>query len=1294
MSYNFWPPEVPYGIITRQNYLDAAGLMKTGGPVYVFKTPDGWPFNGSSDEEAPVIQINNLDWTGHSDGSSFEDLELSKKNYKDSDIGVLNKFSIWNSILQSIDDISIYGESYSEMASNATKILGRGTILGQNQGFVISLEDNPFDYEWFLPGVMTDYLITKTYSRNSLGGNLVSSDDILAAYQDAWEDAVSYLMSESPGTWLEGYQFPLAFQYWQIIANPSDVKYLEKIRELPVKSDILSDYCGLSNKNGSISWNENKASSATASNFINPNLSSDLDSLWYRLAISEGDNFATEEEISTRGWHPSTRVWGLESTEGRHENGYAGTLSNGNIFASEVPSIKSIAIVPTFVAFPEVYQCLIQQGPAWEYAKSKLRADKARRVDIRKYVFDISCVNLQINKLFLQKLSIASSDTYMSQAIPAEVFPSSGLQYGLINQGTISSGSFSTGGGVALYPINNLTESTTPTVHVKCYNPMDPGIGFAHSFATNAMWVGQDWGLMMSMMVGATMGLGGFAAGTSGGLGPTLFQITFVGLTPSWKTVNSRLVWNPHQPPGGYSTLINITNDGDIKGKVSTIPDNGQQLEPNEEVVITELTSSAGRWGETTTDDSIGTWCLWPGSFTNASGTDNLKVISIGQIDINVKAKTDVSTDDAMCFLEFRFYALDMIRYGQEQTSDILDKISSLNNNRNSSETIDEELGQYEFLTRVYATNSSDGISNLDGPGREFIWKQNETDEDFEDIRSKSNSILTTPLNQNMQNYRILAYIDGFSGDVTTILDKDSTRIFDDDPGIGDKYFSAEQVMLFVNIRAKFTPKSQDFFAGQRPSVTVDIDDTSIKLPAKVYDSSFIGLEQRFYNTFKPPVGGEEILNDLNLFVPPLLADEINNSEFKNYDFGWHGEPDFTKMMQLSPYGDNSGVDYFHVRGVLKTDLSTFSEAKIKEAMALEQFTPFITSQSVIDYSFLSGDPNFYWNLEFTVEKIIFPDFQEDTQIKSGALIAEAFIITSTGEVINIFVDSVSKFEIASDEIDFKLKLGPIISDITFLNSGNIVFRFKFVVDSTGSTDGPCRIRIKKDSFKLIHNGTIGKIKMTGPGGYVKGGKHIAWFRGLNDSPPSYVGTHGMQNYIMDFNSMFGWVGSNTRHIYNALVTSPIFEFPMERKYGWVLEFEGLSPQTIAVALLAGGSKLASEKKNISSTATMNLSTRLLVIDDLLSNIYLVTIPSSDFRAAENLNLALNGDILTADDGALADSSTLSSEGSSKANDAGGTLIALIDKQTEEGHPIVRLLKTDNNQDAYVPWVEINRESS
>ena len=1236
-GYSWWPDPTGPGAISGHDLSNLqssfGALTNAGGPAYLPSPAENWPFAGSSSQ----FRLMSLEWP---DTESFTIQEMNATAYNqykaNDDQRLLSKLRMWSFFIDSIDSSSEGYNASSQLLQNAPELFGAVSSLPQNQGIAMV-----FDTPIPVSGLLMNHVLTLSnlsYSYGSgTGQKNITASDILQSYRDSWENAYQYwrLQSRDKDIWWDNNPLPEVFRPFVVVAHASS-GFVDKIKALNSPIDLLSPMSGLQKTNSGIVWNQVRSLAAEGDDFWNLDYESN-NFEWFRLGISQGDNF-TGVDTETRAWYPATRKWAPEAAAGRYSEGYAGTISNGNV-DSETPLIDCLAIVPLFAAYPEVYQCLTQTGPVWEEineVKTTLTTqtingkdyevydwavppEQRERLGYRKMVLQNPVETLTVEKMFLQTVIEGRK-----MALPGAGLPAAGLQYAINVSGSVSAFLASASG--TIWP-NGQVNSTYPTHHVKLYNILDRGEGFAHSYSLRQSFVATDWG--MGLLFGSGTGsLIGTLEGMAVGQAFTPKQVMWLGVRPSLKSINNALmVWNPKSTEAENSTAIHVSEVAIGPNRPSVIADD--DLPETKGKVITEITSENG--------EGLATWAIWPQSFSNSGGLDGTKFITRGLTKLRFRAKTNIPQSKGSVFIEFRFYAVDIAEIAGISNTEQL--MNSIKGSRKDTDLIDNSvLGQYEFLLRLY----NDGGLETMGPGREFTWKPlytpsglSDGDNDpFETIRAASNEVYSPALDIQYQDIVMNLFLDDFANP-TNVNSKLAGKIIDgSDMGLGAHAFNAENIAIFVNARVKSVINEA---ISDPIQVSLDLSAMDFSFPAKTLEGNFIGFEQRFYNSFNPASGGGNTAYDgLRMFLPASLAEDINNSTTNVYDFQWKGYPELTSMVQLSPFNSSTEVPKMGLRalGISGGRVNQLSDEEWIKVLKSRNGSYFITSPYIMDYTLIAGGKDINWYLDLDVQEIVQPTSGR-TNDSADSLLAyySLLFVDESNNIITLKQEGLARG--TSDN----LPIGPLVSDITFMSSGYLLLKVVLAVDSPGLTDDPAIVYVNPSTSGIRHEGSIRKIIMTGPLGDVQGGKHIAWFRGLTIG--NFDSSQDM-TYIMEANSETGWALPNSDFVFYGVVRSPTIKARMARPYAWVLEYEGVGLSEPRVALIKDSAGVDSEKLSLSMTTNDGNNLDLMSSDNLTSDVAMFKL-SANSEFLDTINMNIDGEQIQGKETAIAQSSRAAS---------------------------------------------------
>ena len=994
--------------------------------------------------------------------------------------------------------------------------------------------------------------------------------------------------------------------------------------------------------------------------------------------------------VESRDWPQESRQWAFPESPGGFISGFAGTLFNGVKNKLEIPQVDSIGIVPTFSVFPEVYQCLVQKGPAWEYISSNnLLTDKKKsRLHLRKYVFIYQFATLAINRLFIQGDGVEDD---IRSALPVGGLPASAIRYIGMIQTKISGNDFR--GTNAVFPDGNFSGGL-PTMHFRLYNPLYPGEGFAHSTALRLLFIGQDIGTFMGAMMGASSGtILGVAAGEAIGASLQMYSVTFAGIQPSYRTLYSNLIWNPYNASGNLpsTTAIMATEPGQTYQLEADVSDDGEDLPDNR--IISILDSDPLNWDNDTIEETpmngIATWALWPSSWPNK---DEDAYFTRGLINLQFKARIGYENDGEIFdadlskyfgFLEFRFYAVDMNKLDNDSITNFLDSLSKPSNEisitRKNSSHIDDVLGKWEFILPVHNNAGPDHF----GPGREFVWKyfadnklDSKTEEiGFENVRNQNNRIFSSMLDNNYKQYNMNLFLNDFRIDEDA---KNDRIIFDDsNKNFGNKYLNADNLFFFVNIRSFLIDnKSNSIQDVSKIKIYFNTEGSNITTTGKLLESSRLEYSQYFNDNFVSEFqNNENITPVLRSYVPDSLKLKIKEN-FNNYDSFLSGNILPSNFVNLTNSSIEDDLEFFYIRCAVSANLSDNPVELVKILSGLDSATShFLTPYGLMNLIFLAGNPDQFWRLSFEISDIL---FENGDKIQGDPIfLINIDYLDYSGKKIFVLNNAIVKTmpETEGEYRKYTLDIGPILSDMTILGGGWLILSLTAIVGYNQSGAG----RIKfKNNIQLDHNRTIGKIKVSGRAPGIISGQSISWYRGLNvygrgvslGTDAAFVSDAGTNTFLS-----MGGIGSTFR----SAVISPAFAVNMDTKFGWVIDarYTGFT-NSVRVALRRSTST-AEQKKSLAGATGEFDGISVLNIDDLTGKVIARNINTRFVSGGDEVQVLVNGQEIFATEVAIAQSSSLAYDAQGVSSI--GSLATVTDHSDNLDHPKTWFLFRPNNQD-------------
>jgi hypothetical protein len=1154
-STNWWPGSKSLIGLTPNNfaelYTNSIGLYNTGGIPTLLCPKNDWPY--FTTQKINITDLSHQDW---SDGNIEDFLPIDQTLYNTglSDADAMRKSRCWNILLNSIDTSSERFSCINQTLANAKLIAYTYSDLANYQGFHINIPNGILT-----SGLILSYRVTNKTGTFNFNGHKYKIETLRAAYEDVWKNVKKYYELNNID------YLPDTLNYWMIIAHTDNKLFNKKFDGLDNRIDLLSKKSGMQYTNQKPSYNLATALSATKDDW--EKIDTTVDDVWFHLGISQGDNFPGSIS-ETRGWAKECRVWGIENSSEKQISAYAGTISNGMLL-NEFPEINCLSVIPSFVAIPELLQCIKQSGPAWDAVKTSLEPDEISRLPLRHLI-----LAAEFSTITIDKLIITDANLNKKVAIPAAGLPAAGMQYGILVSGKIDAALFPQLDyqGSAIWPGND--NSTYPTIHVRCFNPVEPEKGFAHSFPIRLDWYALNHGRFFDQMTGATSGTLGGTVAALDGFGTVLAEVTYMGYHAGLKGINAVLM--------GKKSIIN---------KNIYYSDTGLIFDETKDDLIAKTT--ANKWGDKETNNTIAVWNIWPSSFTSVGG---MHYFTRGPIQINFRAKTSVHIDECISFLEFQFFTVPVgSGTPYTSTSDFISKIIFTNHD---TDKFEKSMGQTK-LSFVIPDKS---------PGRTLYWEKEASN--FSSI-SQSSRILSPSLSQDFIDYSLNLYIDDMFSSTKTSTNQD----------VG-KYFDMSHMVIIVSVKAHYIQKTSTAV----PEISLDLQNNSIKMPAKLIQSGFVGLDQRFYNKFSPPYGGTP-LSTLKAYVPPPMEEQLINNEI--YDKTIVGYPNINEVIQLSTLNDTSKVTKFDLPITNIQNISTKTDAEIRSALSIEKSAYFVIPENILQNSFILGEPDKYWKLSFNIEKI----HDEKNAILSLSSLNTAILL----DVFYIFPDN-KPYEIMKNYLfrttmqnsqTFSVDIGPFVSDITMLRTACLMITIKIAGQYDPIKYKSGFLQINKNSFELDHKDSICSVLASPPTGDVKGGRHIDYYRNLPIVPVNTLGSQEINFVLQDVDVK--WISNNADFNFLGVALSPIMNFPLRKEFGWVLDYTGIGVQNLRVALIKGGA-IGEKDKAFDATAFPGAGTKISFFDTLQNIGYILQLFSNTDANYELVELNYAGNDILFDD--------------------------------------------------------------
>jgi len=1239
--------------ITDQNFTNyqtnSVSLMRANGAVAYLAPKNDFPFNGNNN--GPLTELLFMDWGLQALGGSptFSAQKLDKTFYNNAnDDEAKDKVAWWNTIVNSLDSSSETWRAQEYIRNTYPEMYDRQGILAHNQGLAILIEnDIP------ISGIMSLYNITQNKGSVTISGQRVSLSEISSAYQDAWSDALAYLSSKekvgSQENWLRKYNLSLPFRPWHVIGRGTKEFHTKVVDGLRTPADLLSMKCGFRRTNTSLVWDEATALSAVDTDWLAPNLTNaNNNQLWYKYGLTEGDNITgvtiTSEDI--RAWHKTSRQWGLATRQGTgYMEGYGATISNGSQ-TNEMPETNCIAIVPSFSVFPELYQCLVKKGPAWDWAsanRSRTPSEQSR-LWLRSYVFQYPLYELNASRFFNQ--------TYEGKkvGIPGSMLPAQAIQLAGIMMGQISAIDFKRFGAYGAGQVQLPYDGSYPTHHFRLYNPMDISHGFAHSIAVRSLWTNIDIG--SSIPPASSTSITEVQGNQVINENMMLYNLIFFGWVPGLKNLSAALYHNPaYIVETGKTALFHIADSG---------------ISSNRNTTSNKIQAKSRQWtghGSKGTDNGVGVWALNP-SFTS-SGSNH--IVKTGSLKINFKAWTE-NTQNAKVFLEFRFYAVDITKFNETQITNVIKDIGGEDGAISVFDS--SRLSDYEMMFTL------PGKSYLDnqGSGRKLHWKPFDAGT-FEGFRSQS-SILSPVLSGDITEYSLNLYLSDFPTQAEVENTPYPDRISDDSGQLEEgRVFEADGLFFFVSVRAHHL--SNFGMTKDYTDVYLSTEDFRVELPTSSTQSGYLGGIQKYKNTFPPDTTHANVMSEFNLCIPNKIKNSLLG-EFTAYENSVSSTfIDSTNYLNFAPRADTSGIPFVYPRAIVAgNNLADASQETILALLKSYAGISIVTPNNLMDYSFMSGDPEHKWILQIDISRIVsetLATIQGDIYILSRVNYRGV-----DGSNLPISGDVVTK---ATAGGAINIDVSPIISDMTFLQGGWFVIQLNFVVATSGSS-GAGFIECRVASTKLSHQETISKLDLAPIDPTRKGSQHIGWYRGL----PAYGDLYTSTDYIavMEKTSQNMMVAGG-EGTYQALFISPPIRVPMQFYQGWVLDYLGVDIEDVRVALQSGEG-LLSPSESVASTGsdvnsikvmTVNTTKGTLTVYDFPILTDIVNSPKDWQPANDTLNYA------SITDWDIAASSSIN-DGSKSIHPS--YFMATVDTKTDsEGHPLMKFTMVYDEKVAYQP---------
>lgn len=721
-------------------------------------------------------------------------------------------------------------------------------------------------------------------------------------------------------------------------------------------------------------------------------------------------------------WNIESRMHALEFKPGTYINNmYAGTPDAGTL-KDAVGYWYDVAILPAYMVFPEIYQCIVGFGEAWDWVSLNKNVSP-KSMAMRRAILDKDFMSVNINKMFL-------TSGNKRNAVPSLPLPSTDMIYfalfeitskfmqGLGWEGAVPVGT------VAFYVPE--TEGHTvpgyrgPNISARLYHPIYHDEGFAHELSIKTVWFAQD--LVFMFRAGSTGMFGGLYAtiGATTGYMP-IWMVTMLSVSPGLIGFNEKLFWNPvfrgsiengygegtlvhhadsfnfidnrfgqkirakktltRPESGGWSTHLSIdkdifVNEDEESGIISNNGPSVYHLGQTSEIF--GFTAPFSKRGEKnyTPNNGLGLWNLGSIKFF-ADGSSHM--IGRGQLKIKIKARTLYPENQAK--LEFRFFLVDVAKFANRCPDGFF-------NNHHYWETqiIENEnmAGKYELsfkLSRGQSAENDEEESDTTTPnaaGYTVFWNDRNKDEKI--LKSEGrDGLFTTNFSDAANEINLTFLLD--------LFDKENKLYTEDNSWRADEFFDlgaggVNGLQLYMHVSAwsdtinmeppeldeKFLDLYLFDFEGYSKIQPGDYVETSgIEKTESAKINEFQEKFKKQYNTILLYVGD----NDFNISLPiyKIQSDTHGLSQFYRTVFRDKGNIDF----------DTIGVLKSYVSPVIQTAMMNSStkllyKGRVVRDMRSAEYPviPLLSKDLIKEPKYVSGYPGYFLLVvsNFTEEEI------------------------------------------------------------------------------------------------------------------------------------------------------------------------------------------------------------------------------------------------------------------------------------------------------------------------------------
>lgn len=1146
--------------------------------------------------------------------------------------------SIFNAATQSITNLSFRYAAFSDGAQNLKEYFLTSADFPQTSGFCLYFSSSPY-----LSGVTLQYYCTQISSgivySNPITGNSFSINDIWAAYMDAWNEAMRYrsstLMEKNakffdPSTDAteaqissssnEIYAYYPPFSPFQLIAfvdktqnstfsgiieaQKNDASSILKINSIPSAS-------GLSLSDNRLIWDDTEA--------LKYEIKSDLWDWdgWVHWGLDFSDRLSSNESHV----NSNARAMGISWSSGSNIKSYSGVFEDGGVSNNRSCKIKSISVVPSYMVFPELYQCLSRTGPVWDWVNLNIPATGAsqRRLEARDLI-----LRYPISTLLFEKIILHDGDT--RSAIPSHLAPYSAIQYYARFDDEIQTSTFQTSpdsfimnyNATAIIPAGGSGVSVSdhiPTIYVKVWHPLKWDQGFAHGIDARTLWMGIPIAAVSGAAAGASGGITGALSGAGIGiiLSDNAISISYIGLLTGLSSLAERLIFNP-RPTNQYVTCSFHFAD-------SVLVNSGEWLFGTEIKKVSSINGYAALWGSVAEANNLGTWAIGDSFFNNGS----THFFGRGMLTIKFRAKANTNT---MSFLEFRLY---MVPRSSFVPSDVYDASLSQELSFQNSKFIDDNFSNFELC---FSTQLSNGSAT--SAGRRGFWAYGGSSYDIKTLREDGiegawtqSAIFSDLLTDAMQDYEVQFFIDSFDVDSNNPYFKDNLTDFRAHQCIDID--SVGGVSLWLNVRAWYS--YEEDVLEEPPIVTLSVEGTNFTVTTPIgkiesYQSSYIQIP--IANRMETAGGALDYeISNLSTFVNPRVSEKIystitKSSQRPRYYSALTSNPDYGQFITLLPptllSNLTQGLESWYIGCSIYPgdELSSLISTPSGRASLLESFgtgsvsgsgdsSVFISHPGIADTIYIDGNINKYYNIKCYIGEIVL----ESNSLSPSLMVCMGSLefLESDGTIHLLGPPSIFQATMGSGVIEFNI--GPIISKLTILNSGWIILRLKLLIGANSNISGSGLIQIYK--IDLSSNNGIGRII---PGDRISGakGKTLEWFRGLPAEGSGLTRGTDTVTIIVDKASQLGMVTDSNSMTATGVVFGPPIYTNLTEDIGYVLEYSSTSNwiSEVRVELLTAGRAVSgANAKVVSASQNFGDMTTYIARSHINSNEILLDTASS-----------------------------------------------------------------------------------